>query len=164
MKTYALDTNCFIDAVTPASSSWSALQQIFRADAMRKISLKVSLQTLHELEEKKGKAFELANSLPKLQHWPIGSWDEQVGTWKEQVGTWNDAKRNDEIQSLVRALAKSGTSIRDRGAYLDALCNKLDGFVTSDKQLVGSGPSSRINSKFPTKVVTPEELVSLLDQ
>jgi hypothetical protein len=52
--------------------------------------------------------------------------------------------------------------IRDRGGYIDALCNGLDGFVTSDKQLVKSGPSVRINNKFPTKVLTPEQLAKEL--
>ena len=51
MKTYALDTNCFIDAVSPASSSCGTLQRIFRAADTGQVSLKVSLQTLHELEE-----------------------------------------------------------------------------------------------------------------
>ena len=162
MKTYALDTNCFIDAVNPASSSRGALQRIFRAANTRQISLKVSLHTLHELEERKDEALELAKTLPELPHWPIGSWDEQVGTWEQQAGTWDDGKRNDQIQLRLNALAKSGTSIRDRGGYIDALRNRLDGFVTSDKQLVGSAPSSRINSQFSTKVITPEELAKVL--
>ena len=162
MKTYALDTNCFIDAVNPASSSCGALHRIFRAADTGQVSLKVSLQTLHELEEMKDEALELAKTLPKLPHWPIGSWDEQVGTWKQQTGTWDDGKRNDQIQLKLSTLAKSGTSIRDRGGYIDALCNKLDGFVTSDKQLVGPGPSTRINNQFWTKVITPEELAKVL--
>ena len=162
MKTCALDTNCFIDAVNPESSSRGVLQRIFGATGTGQVSLKVSLQTLDELEERKDEALELAKTLPVLPHWPIGSWDEQVGTWKQQVGTWDDASRNDLIQAELRALAKSGTSIRDRGGYIDALCNEMDGFVTSDKQLVGSGPSTRINNRFKTKVVTPEELAKLL--
>ena len=162
MKTYALDTNCFIDAVSSASSSRAALQRIFRAADTGQVSLKVSLQTLHELEEMKDEALELAKTLPKLPHWPIGSWDEQVGTWKQQTGTWDDGKRNDQIQLKLSTLAKSGTSIRDRGGYIDALRNRLDGFVTSDKQLVGSAPSTRINNQFSTKVITPEELAKVL--
>lgn len=157
MKTYALDTNCFINAVNPASFPYAALQRILRAAEKKQVSLKVSLQTLRQLEDRKDEAWELAKTLPELPHWPIGSWDEQVGTWTQLTGTWDDARRNDQIQSELKALAKSGADIRDRGGYIDALCNGLDGFVTSDKQLVGSGPSLRINKQFSTKVLTPEQ-------
>jgi hypothetical protein len=163
MKTYALDTNCFIDAVNPRSQSYEVMQRIFTAFNGGKLSLKVSLQTLHELEQKKDSAWELAKTLAELPHWPIGTWDEQVGTWEEQTGTWDDAKRNDKIQLELKELAKSGTDIRDRGGYIDALCSELDGFVTSDKQLVGAGPYKRINERFFTKVLTPEQLADELD-
>ena len=56
MKTYALDTNCFIDAVNPRSQSYEVMQRIFTAFNDGKLSLKVSLQTLHELEQKKDSA------------------------------------------------------------------------------------------------------------
>jgi len=162
MKTYALDANCFIDAVNPKSQSYEAIQRILSAFNSGKLSLKVSLQTLHELEEKKDAAWEFAKTLPELPHWPIGRWDEQVGSWSQLTGTWDDMERNDRIQLELKALAKSGTDIRDRGGYIDALCYVLDGFVTSDKQLVGTGPSKRINERFFTKVLTPEELVEEL--
>jgi hypothetical protein len=35
------------------------------------VLLKVSLQTLHELEQKKDAAWELAKTIPELPHWPI---------------------------------------------------------------------------------------------
>jgi hypothetical protein len=162
MKTYALDTNCFINAVNPTAPSYDALQRILRAANRRQVSLKVSLQTLRELEEKKDEAWELARMLPELPHWPIGTWDEQIGTWRQQTGTWDDSRRNDQIQSELKAIANSGTDIRDRGGYIDALCNGIDGFVTSDKQLVGSGPSARINKRFSTKVLTPEQVAKEL--
>lgn len=162
MKNFALDTNCFINAVNKASHSYDALQRIFDAGGKGDILLKVSLQTLHELESREDKAWGLARTLPELPHWPIGTWDEQVGTWKQQSGSWDDARRNDTIQEGLKSLAKSGTDIRDRGGYIDALCNGMDAFVTSDKQLVGSGPSARINSKFSTKVITPEQLAEKL--
>jgi hypothetical protein len=162
MKTYALDTNCFIDAVNPSSSSYDALQQVLQAAERGQVSLRVSLQTLDELEERKDEAWELAKSIPELPHWPIGTLGEQVGTFRQQEGTFNDARRNDQIQSELKALAKSGTDIRDRGGYIDALCNRLNGFVTSDKQLVGSGPSARINKQFSTKVLTPEQVAEEL--
>jgi len=162
MRTYALDTNCFINAVNPASPSYHALQGVLAAAKRGEVSLKVSLQTLQELEEKKDEAWQLAKTLPELPHWPIGTWDEQVGTWKQQTGTWDDAERNDQIQMELEKLAKSGTDIRDRGGYIDALCSELDGFVTSDKQLVGSGPAERINERFSTKVLTPEQLAEEL--
>jgi hypothetical protein len=162
MKTYALDTNCFIDAVNPGSPSYEVMQRLLAAFRSGKVSLKVSLQTLHELEENQDMAWELAKALPELPHWPIGTWDEQVGTWEQQTGTWDEAKRNEKIQLDLKALAKSGTDIRDRGGYIDALRSGLDGFVTSDKQLVGSGPSQRINERFSTKMLTSEQLAKEL--
>lgn len=59
-------------------------------------------------------------------------------------------------------LAKSGADLRDRGAYIDALCAKADVFVTSDKDLAGKGPSKRIAEKFGLKIVTPKILASKL--
>ena len=163
MKIYALDTNCFIEAVNSNSPSYGILQKIFSASKKGRVILKVSLHTLHELEKKKDKAWELAKTLPELPHWPIGTWDELVGTWDELVGTWDDAKRNNQIQFELKLLAKSGNDIRDRGAYIDALCSNLTGFVTSDKQLVGDGPSQRINERFQTHVISPEELINKLN-
>jgi predicted nucleic acid-binding protein len=162
MKTYALDTNCFIDAVNPGSQSYRVMKRILSAFDSGKVLLNVSLQTLHELEQKKDAAWELAKTLPELPHWPIGTWDEQVGTWAQQTGTWDDGKRNDKIQLEIKALAKPGTDIRDRGGYIDALRSQLDGFVTSDKQVIAIGPSKRINERFFTKVLTPEQLADEL--
>jgi len=162
VKTYALDTNCFIDAVNETHHSYEALQRIFGAAERGQVSLKVSLHTLHELEGKKDEAWKLAKTLPVLPHWPIGTWADQVATWSELEGTWSDMERNDQIQLQLKEIAKSGTDIRDRGSYIDALCNGSDGFVTSDRQLVGSVPCERINNQFPTKVLTPEQLVEEL--
>jgi len=162
MKKYALDTNCFINATNKNSPSYESVQWLLGAAKKGRIYLAVSLHTLHELEKKKDKALELVKKLPELDHWPIGSWNDQVGTWKQQTGTWDDGKRNDKIQEELEQLAKSGNDIRDRGAYIDALCNKFDGFVTSDKQFVGSGPLRRINKRFSMVVITPEELVKEL--
>lgn len=162
MKTYTLDTNCFIDAVNPRSECYEVIQRIISAFNSGKLCLSVSLQALHELEHKKDAAWELAKTLPKLPHWPIGTWDEQVGTWAQQTGTWDDIKTNDKIQLELKALANSGTDIRDRGGYIDALCSGVDGFVTSDRQLVGSAPSKRINERFFTKVLTPGQLAEEL--
>jgi hypothetical protein len=164
MKTYALDATCFIDAaLNPPSLTKDALQTIFQAAEQGRIALMVSLHTLHELEDKKDAASELARRLPSLPHYPISTWDEQVARWDEIAGTWNDARENQERQFVLKELANSGTSIRDRGAYIDAYCSRLDGFVTSDSALVKGGPSSRINTQFATKVMRPEELAKSLD-
>lgn len=162
MKSYGLDTNCFINAVNLGSPSYDALQRILQAAGRGRVSLKVSLQTLHQLEKRRDEAWKLAKKLPVLPHYPIGNWNEQVGTWEQQTGTYDDDRRNDQIQSELKSLAKSGTDIRDRGGYIDSLCNGLNGFVTSDKQLVGSGPSARINKRFSTKVLTPKQLAEEL--
>jgi len=162
MKIYALDTNCFIDAVNPTSPSYNVMQHLLAAYKSGKVSLRVSLQTLHEIEERQDEALKLARTLPVLPHWSIGTWDEQVGTWDQETGTYNDGRRDEEIQLELKALAKSGTDIRDRGAYIDALRSGLDGFITSDRQLVGSGPAMRINERFSTKVLTPDQALSKL--
>lgn len=162
MKTFALDANCFINAVNPASRSYPAVRSIFRAAEKRRISLAVSLQTLHELARRQDEAWELANSQTKLPHWSVGSWDEQVGTWEQEEGSWADAQYDDAIQLQLKSLANAGTDIRDRGAFIDALRNGLDGFITSDKQLVASGPAARINHAFSTKVLSPEQLATEL--
>jgi hypothetical protein len=162
MKSYALDTNCFIDAFNRSSPAFDAMQWILRAAKAEFVSLRVSLQTLHELEAKNDQAWELARSLLELPHYPIGNWLDQVGTWSHLAGTWDDAARNDTIQLKLQGLANSGTDIRDRGGYIDALCNQIDGFVTSDKQLIATGPSRRINERFATKVLTPKQVVEVL--
>jgi len=82
-----------------------------------------------------------------------------LGPTNWHLGRWEE-KRQDSVG--VKALAKSGTDIRDRGGYIDALCSEVDGFVTSDKQLVGTGPSKRINERFFTKVLTPEQVAEEL--
>jgi hypothetical protein len=48
VKTYVLDTNCFINAVTPVSSSYEVLRQIFRGPDSGEVLLMVSRQTLYE--------------------------------------------------------------------------------------------------------------------
>ena len=159
MKKYGLDTNCFIDAVNNHSTSYGSVRLLLNAAHRGNLHLGVSLHTLHELEEKKDEAWKLAISLTEIPHWPIGTWDEQVGTWKQQSGTWDDGRKNDNIQKELEALAKSGNDIRDRGAFIDALCSGYDGFVTSDNQLVGKGPAKRINERFSIKVLSPEQLV-----
>jgi hypothetical protein len=161
-KSYTLDAMCFINAVNQAGSSYEALRVIFNAANTGKITLTVSIQTLHELERKPDAALELARTLDLLPHWPIGSWDEQIGPWEDQTGSWEDAKRNNEKQVVLKTLANAGTSIRDRGAFMDAFCNAQDGFITSDKAFIKSGPSARINKNFLTKVLTPEELANAI--
>ncbi len=162
MKQYALDTNCFINAANSLSTSYETVCRLLDAANRGELFLGVSLHTLHQLEVKNDEAWKIAKTLPEVPHWPIGTWDEQVGTWKQQCGTWDDCRLNDKIQEELNKLAKSGNDIRDRGAFIDALCANYDGFVTSDKQLVGSGPIKRINERFSTQVISPEDLVQEL--
>ena len=157
-----LDTNCFINAVRQKCQAYERLKIIFQASEVGKITLLVSLHSLHELERKPDAAFALAQSLPLLPHFPIGAWDEQIGTWTQLSGTWEDAKRNDEIQKDLMTLTKSGADLRDHGAYIDALLAKADLFVTSDKDLAGSGPSKRIAEKYNLRIVKPEILAHKL--
>ena len=155
-----LDTNCFIDAFNSTSKGHKAMQQILALSNEGKINIYVSLQNLSELDKHKDEAAELANSIERLPHYGIGTWDEQIGTWKDQAGTWAQAKEDEERQKKINELAKAGSSIRDRGGYIDAIRNNLDAFVTSDKQFVASGPAKRLNEEFATKVLTPQEVVS----
>ena len=124
-----------------------------------RVEFYVSLHTLSELEKRQDDAWELAKTFPQSSHYPIGTWDEQVGTWDQASGTWDDARNNDIEQNNLGSQAKSGTSIQDRGAFIDGLCSDFDGFLTSDGQFVKSGPSARINENFALKVITPNQLV-----
>jgi predicted nucleic acid-binding protein len=157
-----LDTNCFINAVNQTRQAYEAVQVILKASHSDKITLFVSLHSLHELEQKPDEALALAKSLPLLPHFPIGTWGEQVGTWSQTAGTWEDAKRNEEIQNDLKKRVKSGADIRDRGAYIDAVHAHVDVFVTSDEDLAGKGPSSRIAEKYELRIMTPVELASEL--
>lgn len=138
------------------------MQEILAMSNQGKLEIFVSLQNLSELEEHRDEATKLANSIDKLPHFGIGSWNEQVATWKEQAGTWDQAKEDEGRQIRIDELAKSGSSIRDRGGYIDAIRSDLDAFVTSDKQFVAVGPAKRLNEEFTTKVLTPQELCRAL--
>lgn len=152
----ALDTNCFIDAVTPNADAYAAMRLIFEAHECRIVSAMVSRHTLAELFGPPD-ARRLAEALPVLPYWPIGTIAEQVATIDQLGGTWDDAKRNEQIQIELERLAKTGNDIRDRGAFLDALLGGADVFVTSDRHLAGSGPSQRIQEKFGLRVLRPAD-------
>jgi predicted nucleic acid-binding protein len=155
-----LDANCFIDAANPLSVAHPCLQQILAAARSGKIGLMVSRHTLAELARKPDAAYELAKTVEITHYWPIGTIAEQVAMIEQLAGTWEDARRNEQIQEELEQLAKSGNDIRDRGAYIDALGTAADAFVTSDRQLVGSGPAKRIEDRFRLRVLTPCNLVS----
>jgi len=158
----ALDAKCFIDAFNPASSNHDAAKRLFQLAPQRDIELLVSRHTLAQLSRVDDEASRLAHTLPILPHWPIGAWAEQVGTWDQTQGSWDDARRHDDVQGEIQTLAKAGTDIRDRGAYLDALMAAVEAFVTSDKQLAGSGPSVRIKERFGLRVETPQAMIDAL--
>ncbi len=123
-----------------------------------------SLAELSKADPVTQAARSLAAELGVLPHYPIGTWDDQVATWDELAGTWDDARSNQAIQEELASLATSGNSIRDRGAYLDALRAGAHVFVTSDRQLAGSSPAARIRERFGLRVSTPDELASGLPQ
>lgn len=154
-----LDSNCFIDAFNPISKSYDAMQKILALSSEGKLEMFVSLQNLSELEERDDAAAKLAKSVHRLPHYGIGTWDEQVGTWEEQAGTWNQSEEDQERQRKIKELANTGSSIRDRGGYIDAIRNNLDAFVTSDTAFVKTGPAKKLNDEFLTKVLTPQEVV-----
>jgi predicted nucleic acid-binding protein len=157
----ALDTNCFIDAVNPIADANAAMNEILKAHASGKVKAMVSRHTLAELCNPP-EARRFAETLPVLPYWPIGTIAQQVATIEQLAGTWEDARRNEQIQEELEQLAKSGNDIRDRGGYLDALHGGADVFVTSDKQLAGSGPSKRIQERFGLRVLRPADLANEL--
>jgi predicted nucleic acid-binding protein len=155
-----LDTNCFIDAVTPTAKAYPCMRRLLSIAELGRIRLMVSRHTLEELSKKPDPAYELAKTVEVAPYWPVGTISEQVATIGQLTGTWDDARQNQEIQEEVKQLAKSGTDVRDRGAYLDALRTGADAFVTSDRHLAGSVPAGKIRAKFGLRVLTPCELAS----
>ncbi len=152
----ALDTNCFIDAVDIGSHAHAAMHRIggepggdegqrrgaiLGGDDERPAAIRD--------EPAARAALEIALSCVQIVHYPIGS--------------WADAKRNQAIQFELRTLAKPGSSIRDRGAYIDALLDGADAFLTSDAQLAKSGPAQRIQARFGLKVVRPIDYAANVD-
>jgi predicted nucleic acid-binding protein len=154
----ALDTNCFIDAVKADAHANAAMKLILDAHNSGRITAMVSRHTLAELPDPLDPAHQLAQTLGVFPYWPVGTIAEQVGTIEQLAGTWEDARHNQETQKELERLAKSGNDIRDRGAFLDTLLGGADRFVTSDKQLVGSGPAKRIPERFPIRVLRPADL------
>ncbi len=151
----ALDANCFIDAVTPEARAYKPMLQILEAWRTDAVELLVSLHSIHELEMKPDEALELARECATLPHWPIGTWDEQVGTWEQAEGTWDDSKINEDMREELGKVAKARSSLRDRGAYMDALKAGCEVFLTSDPDLVGSDPAMRLEKRFGLRVTTP---------
>jgi len=160
----SLDANCFIDAFNPHSQAHVCMKRIFAHRASCKVKIFVSMHTIHELERKPDAALDLAKIYPKLPYWPIGTINEILGTIAQLTGTFDDARRNHEIEQELAILAKSGNDIRDRGALIDALHAAMDYFVTSDTQLVGSGPAGRIQTRFGLGIIRPAEAVMLMEQ
>jgi hypothetical protein len=119
-----LDTNCLLDAANKNAITHLPLQKLLAAAVSRKIQIFVSRHSLSELTKDDPvteRAKLIADNLPVLQHYPIGTWINQVATWDQLCGTWDDARNNQKIQFELTSLAKSGNDIRDRGAYIDAL-------------------------------------------
>jgi len=156
------DSNCFIDAARDSHVEYPHMQRLLSAAKAGKIKIMVSRHSLDELSKKPDDAHELAKTVEVVPYWPIGAICEQVAAIGHLTGTWEDARRNEEIQLELVQLAKSGNDIRDRGAYLDALHARADFFVTSDRQLVGSGPGKKIQDEFGLRVLKPSQLVSEL--
>ena len=63
----------------------------------------------------------------------------------------------------LEALAKAGNDIRDRGAYIDALREAVDIFVTSDRQFVGKAPAKRIEERFGLRILAPNRVAAEMD-
>ena len=155
-----LDANGFIGAVTPGERDNRALRKIVAARDAGKVAIGVSVHTLHELRNPN--ALALAETATVLPHFLIGTWADQVAAWGQVTGTWEDQRRADEIFQDLQTLAKSGADIRDLGAYVDALHGVADVFVTSDLDVAGTGPASRIAKKYGLRILTPRRLADEL--
>jgi hypothetical protein len=57
-------------------------------------------------------------------------------------------KKSENIQHDLENLGKSGTDIRDRGAFIDALDGMADFFVTSDAKMSKNAPAGKIAAKY----------------
>ncbi len=158
----ALDANAFIGAVNHTEPGYDALQKIFSQNPGR-VKIYVSVHTLHELQPSPN-ALTLAKSAILLPHFLIGTWGDQVASWDQVSGTWADQRLADEKYQDLRNLAKSGADIRDLGAYVDALYGGVDVFLTSDLDMAGRGPMSRIMSKYQLRILTPQQLADELDR
>lgn len=163
MTLVALDTNCFIDAVTPSAHAYQAMRQILSAQALE---LRVSLHTIHELEisneSHPDAALKLAQAVPRLPYFPIGAINELLGRIDGLDGTLDDMEINQSLELRLESLSKAGTDLRDRGAVVDALRAGVDAFITSDGQLCKKGPAARIEAELRIRVLTPESLAQAL--
>ena len=155
----ALDTNCFIDAINKNSKLYNSMKKILEYAKIGKINIYVSRHTLDELSKKPDKAYEIAKTMLTLPYCPIGSWNDIFGTWNDLNCTWDDIGKNDKLVDELKQLAKSGSDIRDQGAYIDALHAGMNFFVTSDRQFVASEPAKKIENHFGLRVITPKELI-----
>jgi hypothetical protein len=158
----AFDTVVFIYAVNPARPEYAALQKIVQARDAGRLVIAVSQHSLHQLEKQPDVALDLARTAEVLPHYPINAWDESVIPWDKAAGTWKDSARNEGLRQELQALAKAGADIRDLGAYIDSLHAGVDVFMTSDKELCGTGPAKRIADRFGLRIVTPTQLASEL--
>jgi hypothetical protein len=108
----ALDTNCFIDAATPNADAYAAMRCIFEAHESRTILVVVSRHTLSELLDPPD-ARRLAEALPALPHWPIGTIGEQVATIEQLAGTWAEDHARDLLARDPGRTASRGRKRRE---------------------------------------------------
>lgn len=103
-------------------------------------------------------ASQLARSFEQLPYYPLGTIDELLGSISELSGSFDEMRQNESLRSQLGQVASQGTSLRDRGALIDALWAKAQFFVSSDHGLVALGPRKRIESSLSISVRTPAEM------
>lgn len=155
-----LDTNCFSDVVDANSPSHDAVKKLFMAADLGRIEIWTSRHVLVELSVKSGIPLDLAKKCKLLPHYVVGSWDEQLISWEQVNSTWAQAKGIDRKQLVLKGLAKTQNSLRDRGIYLDSLMAGMDFFMTSDRQFADKRPSLEIENKFGLKIITPNNFIA----
>lgn len=153
------DTNCWIEASGDPKSSAA---QFFLSASERNCRIACSKHSLVELAAgtlKYGSDAEtLARNYCELPYCPIGTFNELVGTISELAGTLADMRANEVLREQLGELAKQGTSVRDRGALIDAVRAGAAYFVTADRGLTDPGPRTRIERMLPIRIRTPTEI------
>lgn len=154
-----LDSNCFIACAQPEHPDHADSVAAVEGARVAHVELCVSQHTLLELRRKPDSAFAQASSLNVVNCMPFGRIADLAGPISGLGGTLADIVRSDEMVAEMRELARTGSSLRDRGALLDAIAARVDFFGTSDRALCDSAPATRIHRRFGLRTVTPRAFV-----
>ncbi|MDP1861119.1 MAG: hypothetical protein Q8K82_20765 [Gemmatimonadaceae bacterium] len=158
-----LDANCFIAASQTAHPEHAAASRVFALGLSGRATLVISQHTLLELANRPDAAYELAKGLQVVPCFPFGRIQDLAGPISGLGGTIGQIGASDRKADIIGRLARSGSSLRDRGAVLDAIEAHVDFFVTSDRALVDLEPARRLHDRYGLRFLTPGEFCLSLD-